>query len=242
MNKLAYFLVSSAFFSSCHSFAQTTPSAGQSFIIQETNIKKNTAQCVGAAKKCARVLLKQQTAYTLAFSSKSRLTNNAINGLSDKFINFFPKESKKDEGPVIERGFESQRDQIVKLTYAYLPPDKYETTDYAQVIVFFDNSGSSPTVDDIQVKNKIDLGIVRITEREKLKFKPEPITQAKPETKPATKTATKTATKSTTKPATKSATKPATKSTTKPAAKSTAKPATKSTTTPATSPATKKKT
>jgi len=36
----------------------------------------------------------------------------------------------------MERGFENPRDQIVKLTYAYMLPDKYETTDYAQIIVF----------------------------------------------------------------------------------------------------------
>jgi len=111
-------------------------SFGQSFVLQETNIKKNTTQAVNTARKCELVLLKKQTLYTLPFSSKSSLSNNAINSLAEKFTNFYPKESAKGDGPFMERGFENPRDQIVKLTYAYMLPDKYETTDYAQIIVF----------------------------------------------------------------------------------------------------------
>jgi len=183
MKKLKIVLLLSVPFMFCESF-------GQTFVIQETNVKKNTTQCINAVKKCQQVLLRRQTMYTLAFSNKSTLTANAINTLSDKFSNFFPKESAKSEGRVMERGFENPRDQIVKLTYAYVPPDKYETTDYVQVIVLFDNSGTSPKINDIQVKNKIDLGILRLTEREK---NPPPVTkvEAKPATKPAAKPATK---------------------------------------------------
>jgi|GEM_PF-3543397 cell division septation protein DedD len=226
MNKLKSLLLSTALFIICQSF-------GQSFVLQETNVKKNVTQCVNTAKKCQLVLLKKQTLYTLPFSTKSSLTNNAINSLADKFTNFYPKESAKGDGPFIERGFENPRDQIVKLTYAYISPNLYETTDYAQVVVFFDNSGTSPKINDIQVMNKIDLGILRLTEREKLKFKPEPIAQ-KPAAKPTTKPATKPATKATAKPTAKTTAKPATKPTTKPATK----PSTK----PAATPAAKKKT
>jgi len=161
------------------------PSFGQTFVLQETNIKKNTAQCVNAAKKCELVLLRKQTLYTLSFSNKSSLTNHVVNDLSEKFIKFFPKESlAQGDGPVIERGFESQRDPVVKLTYGFIPPNKKATTDYVQVIVAFDNGGNSPKINDILVKNKVDLGIITLTDREMLKFKPAP---TKPTTKPASK-------------------------------------------------------
>jgi len=185
MNKVKSVLRLAALFMVYQSF-------GQSFVLQETNVKKNTTQCINLAKKCRYVLLRQQSLYTLAISGKSTLTANSVNMLADKFTNFFPKESAKGEGLLLDRGFENPRDQIVKLTYAFLPPGKYETTDYAQIVVIFDVSGSSPTVLDIQVKNKIVLGLVRITEREKLKFKPQPVTQTKVAENPAAKPATTT--------------------------------------------------
>jgi hypothetical protein len=173
-------------------------SFAQSFIIQETNIKKNTSQCINLAKKCKMVLLKKQTMYTLPFSSKSTITNNFLNQLSEKFMRVYPKEASQDvDGTTIERLPGNEREQVVKLTYGFLAPNTNQTTDYVLLSVSFDNSGTSPKVDKIIVQNKEDLGILTLTERDKLAFKP------KPAAKPATKTASKPATKTTTKPASK---------------------------------------
>ena len=169
------------------SFAQTN------FIIQETNVKKNLSQCVTLAKKSANVLLKKQTVYTIPISSKSTLTAVAITGLSNKFMTVFPKENTgKGDERIIEKEFADERNQIVKLMYGFLTKDQKATTNYAQVVVYFDNSGTSPTIHDIQVKNKADLGIITLTTREVLKLtEPEPKPAAKPTTKPAAKPAAK---------------------------------------------------
>jgi len=181
------------------SFAQTN------FIIQETNVKKNLSQCVTLAKKSANVLLKKQTVYTIPISSKSTLTAVAITGLSNKFMTVFPKENTgKGDERIIEKEFADERNQIVKLMYGFIAKDQRQTTNYAQIIVYFDISGTSPEIKDIQVKNKVDLGIITLTEREYQRLiQPEPQpAAAKPATKPATKSTTKPATK-TTKPAAK---------------------------------------
>ncbi len=165
-------------------------SFGQSFILQETNIKKNTSQCINAAKKCKLVLLKKQTMYTLPFSNKSTLTNNALNALSEKFMKVFPKEVPYDvDGVVIERAPRNERDQVVKLSYGFLAAGKKETTNYVLLIVTFENSGASPKIDNIQVKRMDEIGVLALTEREMLKFKkePEPKPAAKPVKKPAAK-------------------------------------------------------
>jgi len=175
------------------SFAQTN------FIIQETNVKKNLSQCINLTKKSANVLLKKQTVYTIPISSKSTLTAVAITKLSEKFSIVFPKENTgKGDERVIEKQFADERTQIVKLTYGFIAKDQRQTTNYAQIIVYFDISGTSPEIKDIQVKNKVDLGIITLTEREYQKLiQPEPKpAAAKPATKPATKSTTK-------KPATK---------------------------------------
>ncbi|HEV8514332.1 MAG TPA: hypothetical protein VGQ59_13720 [Cyclobacteriaceae bacterium] len=178
------------------SFSQTN------FIIQETSVKKNLTQCINLAKKSANVLLKKQTVYTIPISSKSTLTAVAITKLSEKFTVVFPKSNTgKGDERVIERGFSDERNQIVKLMYGFIAKDQRQTTDFAQIVVFFDNSGTSPEIKDIQVKNKVDLGIITLTEREYQKLiAPEPKPAAKPTTKPTTKPATKPATK---KPAAK---------------------------------------
>ena len=194
MNLRKPFLLLSALFFFQFSFGQTN------FIIQETSVKKSLTQCINLAKKSANVLLKKQTVYTIPISSKSTLTAVAINKLSEKFMNVFPKENTlKGDERVIERGFVDERNQVVKLMYAFIAKDQRQTTNYAQVIVFFDNSGTSPQIMDIQVKNKADLGIITLTEREyQSLIAPPPA--PKPVTKPATKPTTKPATK---KPAAK---------------------------------------
>jgi len=186
MKTLRAFLLICSLFIFCESF-------GQNFIIQETNVNKNLSQCVNLAKKSALVLLKKQTVYTIPFSTKSTLTAVAITKLSEKFSVVFPKENTgKGDERVIERPFADERNQIVKLMYGFLTKDQKATTNYAQVVVYFDNSGTSPTIHDIQVKNKADLGIITLTTREVLKLtEPEPKPAAKPTTKPAAKPAAK---------------------------------------------------
>jgi hypothetical protein len=180
------FLFVFALFIACQSF-------GQNFIIQETNVKKNLTQCINLTKKAGLVLLGKQTAYTIPFSNKSTLTAVAIRGLSEKYTVVFPKENNgKGDARVIERPFADERNQIVKLMYGHLTTGQNATTNYAQVVVYFDNSGTSPTINDIQVKNKVDLGIITLTSREVLKLtEPEPKPVTKPATKPAAKPATK---------------------------------------------------
>jgi len=177
------FLILSASFIFQLSLGQTN------FIIQETSVKKNLTQCINIAKKSANVLLKKQTVYTIPISSKSTLTAVAITKLSEKFTIVFPKENTgKGDERVIERGFADERNQIVKLMYGHIAKDQRQTTNFAQIIVYFDNSGTSPEIKDIQVKNKVDLGIITLTEREYQKLiAPEPKPAAKPATKPATK-------------------------------------------------------
>src|SRR5882757_1227584 len=104
MNKIKSVLLSTALFI-------VGQSLGQSFVVQEMNVKKNTTQCINLAKKCHMVLLKQQTLYTLAISGKSTLTTNTVTILSDKFTTFFPKESAKGDGPWIERSFQNPREE-----------------------------------------------------------------------------------------------------------------------------------
>jgi len=193
MKILRTFLFVSALFIFCQSF-------GQNFILQETNVKKNLTQCINLAKKSALVLLKKQTAYTIPFSTKCTLTAVAITRLSEKFSVVFPKENTgKGDERVIERPFADERNQIVKLMYGFMAKGQTTTTDFAQVIVYFDNSGTSPQINDIQVKNKVDLGIITLTSREILKLtEPEP----KPVTKPVAKP-TKPVAKPTTKPSAK---------------------------------------
>jgi hypothetical protein len=187
MNLRKSLLILSALFIFQLSFGQTN------FIIQETNVKKNLTQCINLTKKSALVLLKKQTVYTIPISSKSTLTAVAMTKLSEKFTVVFPKENTgKGDERVIERGFADERNQIVKLMYANIAKDQRQTTNYAQIIVYFDNSGTSPQITDIQVKNKVDLGIITLTEREYQKLiAPEPKPVTKPTTKPATKPATK---------------------------------------------------
>ena len=155
------------------------------------SVKKSLTQCINLTKKSANVLLKKQTVYTIPISGKSTLTAVAINKLSEKFMNAFPKENTlKGDERVIERGFADERNQVVKLMYANIAKDQRQTTNYAQIIVVFDNSGTSPQIMDIQVKNKADLGIITLTEREYqglIAPPPAPKPAAKPATKPATK-------------------------------------------------------
>jgi hypothetical protein len=187
MNLRKSLLLLSALFIFQLSFGQTN------FIIQETSVKKNLTQCITLTKKSANVLLKKQTVYTIPISNKSTLTAVAINKLSEKFTVVFPKENTgKGDERVIERGFADERNQVVKLMYGNIAKDQRQTTNYAQIIVFFDNSGTSPEITDIQVKNKADLGIITLTEREYQKLiAPEPKPIAKPASKPSTKPATK---------------------------------------------------
>ena len=186
------------------------PSIGQNFAIQQTNTgkKSNASQYINAAKKCKLVLLKKQTLYTLAISSKSTLTTSSVNKLAEKFANAFPKgiDPLKGDERVVERGFENKED-VVQMTYCVMGANQYTTTDYVQMAVFFDSSGPNPVITNIQVRNKADLGVLELTEREihpPVVKPPAPVVKA-----PVTKTpGTKAKTPATKKPATK---KPAAK-------------------------------
>ena len=164
----------------------------QNYVLQETNIdpQKNQSQFIYAAKRCEAVLEKRSPVTSLAFSGNSTLTNNFINGLSDKFLANFQPSKIPDYGPVIERASANNRDKMVSLTYALFAPDKRITDKYVQLVVFFDKASPSPKILDIQVKNKADMGTVTITEREivNLKKKSEPAKKSMPaKKKPVTK-------------------------------------------------------
>ncbi len=171
MNKLTYFLPLCAMFI----FYKST---AQNYVIQETNIdpKNNLSSFVYTAKKCAAVMEKKSPMSSLAFASNSTLTNIFINALSDKYVVTFPPSTKPDYGPVIERPLANSKDKIIKLTYALFPADKKSTDRYVQLIVTFDKTSPTPKIYDIQVKNKAEVGIISITEREVLNLtkKPEP--------------------------------------------------------------------
>ncbi len=177
MNKLKSLLLPCALF-------MVYGSTAQNYVIQETNIdpQKNLSQFIYAAKRCEAVLEKRSPVTSLAFSNNSTMTNNFINALSDKFVSNFPPSKIADYGPVIERTAVNDRDKIVKLTYALFAADQRSTDKYVQVVVFFDKASPSPKILDIQVKNKADMGMMNITEREivNLKKKPEPEKKSTP--------------------------------------------------------------
>ncbi len=153
------------------------PSFSQKFVVQETNLdKKKISQYLSAARRCRAALLKEQNIGSLPFSSNSSLTNNSLNALSDRFINLFPKGLKPSEadGQVVERALLPQKEQVIKLTYGFLPLDKKATTDFIQLTVSFDPGSAQPKITNIQVKGKDHIGILTFTERELLKLRKPP--------------------------------------------------------------------
>ncbi len=180
---------------------------------------------MSTVRRCEAVMLKNSPPTSLTFSNNSTITNNAIGGLSERFIGAYPKSKPSSSNdPIIERVLVREKPNAIRLTYCFLPQDQNATADFVQMIVVFD-AGPNPKILDMFVRGKSEVGPITLTEREKLKFKkpeppaPTPVVKATPKA-----TTPKTATKKTTsKTPVKTAPKAAAKTPAKTAPKTTAK-------------------
>lgn len=174
----------------------SVPAFSQNFILQETTLdRNNSTSYFGTVKRVEMVLRKQGDMNSLPFSSKCTLTSNSFTPMQEAFEKNIPPSQSPDYGKVMIRDFKSGKDKIIKLTYGKVPPDKSETIDYVQLVVIFNSDSKNPQIDDVQIKNKVDVGILKFNREEldylRNKTKPKPAVVAQ---KPAT--GTKTAPKS----------------------------------------------
>lgn len=166
---------------------------GQNFILQETTLdRNNSTSYFGTVKRVEMVLRKKGDMNSLPFSSKCTLTSNSFTPMAEVFEKNIPPSQAPDYGKVMIRDFKSGKDKIIKLTYGKVPPDKSETIEYVQLVVIFNSDSKNPQIDDVQIKNKVDVGILKF-DREELdylrnKTKPKPVVVAQ-KPAPATKTA-----------------------------------------------------
>ena len=111
---------------------------------------------------------------SLAFSTKATMTNSYINNtLMPKFSNNL-SHFKTSSIVSLDRSLGADKGKIIKVTYGILAADQKTTTEYIQLVVIFDAKSPSPKIDDIQVKNKFDAGILSFTERELLSLRKKP--------------------------------------------------------------------
>jgi hypothetical protein len=192
MYKIKILLAFGLIFNYYQSFSQ------KNYVILETNLDKSKiSQCLSTARRCEAVMLKNSPPTSLAFSSNSTMTNNAINNLSERFIATYPKSKPSSStDQIIDRVLVKEKPNAIRLTYCSLPKDKNVTSDFVQLVVLFD-SEPNPKILDIFVKGKSEVGNITITEREKLPPKkpevqaPAPVVKATPTKTSTTKTTTK---------------------------------------------------
>lgn len=147
-------------------------SIAQNFALQESSLdKKKNVAFFNTFNRCELMLQQKAPIGSLAFSGKATMTNSYINNtLMPKFSNNL-SHFKTSSVIGIERTLGADKGKVIKVTYGILGTDQKTTTEYIQLIVIFDAKSPSPKIDDIQVKNKFDAGILSFTERELLSLR-----------------------------------------------------------------------